>query len=760
MKKRLRFFPIYIKKMKHKVFSKVLILFMLIISSFCLSKAQDNSWQQMNGPYGGFISQMITGNNGCVCAATDFGGLYVSNDYGKHWTERVGDWIECLAVNKKGKLFAGGIRSIFTSTDDGLTWTSVSPPEFSGMWISAIAIDSSNRVYAGGYNGLFRSDNDGESWIPINSGLENLSAQYPFCLAAGPEGVVFAGFLEGIYRTTDHGTHWSQINDGIPSDSREMRSIVITKSGYVLAATYVKGVFRSTIYGNSWVEVLDDYSFSLTIDKSGHIFQGSMGNGIYKSDDEGLTWLPVNTGLGDLEVRSLAANSEDTIFAGTHGMGVFRSSNLGLSWEEMNDGLDNIWIDFLTGNSKNEIFAGCSGGGVLKTSDGGVTWTRVAQGLDPMIYSLTIDSADRIFVSNRDGAFMSTDNGKSWETLFSNFPYYMNFAFSSTGNIVATGFLLTGGGVWISDNRGTNWIQSLVIDPPDSPTDVLINDNNDIFVGSYINGLYISKDFGASWDKKMIDPLYYNVFKLFLNKNGSLFASAFDSDWGCKVFRSEDNGATWTNVSDSLPNNQVFSFAAKSDSCIFLGTMGSGVYCSSDNGQTWIPTNNGLKRKNISSLYIDRNGYLYAGSTGGDNRKKSLGKGYKKGVYLNGDQFNKGNMIDAIKGGYLFRIHADAAVVTGIDDTKPESNYGNLEQNYPNPFSGETEIRFTLPEAMHIQLRLFNSIGVLVKTLLDVEASAGLNTVRLNADNLKSGIYFYQLNTGTHTQVKNMIIIK
>ena len=81
-----------------------------------------------------------------------------------------------------------------------------------------------------------------------------------------------------------------------------------------------------------------------------------------------------------------------------------------------------------------------------------------------------------------------------------------------------------------------------------------------------------------------------------------------------------------------------------------------------------------------------------------------------------------------------------------------------LEQNYPNPFSGETEIRFSLPEAAHVRMTLFNSIGNQVNIILDADAPAGLNTVKLDAGKLKAGIYFYQLKTGTFSQVRRMVV--
>jgi hypothetical protein len=81
-----------------------------------------------------------------------------------------------------------------------------------------------------------------------------------------------------------------------------------------------------------------------------------------------------------------------------------------------------------------------------------------------------------------------------------------------------------------------------------------------------------------------------------------------------------------------------------------------------------------------------------------------------------------------------------------------------LEQNYPNPFSGGTEIRFTLPEQAPVQLILYNSVGQQVQVLIDGLAPAGLNTVRLEGGNLKPGMYIYQLKTGVVTQARRMVV--
>jgi hypothetical protein len=83
-----------------------------------------------------------------------------------------------------------------------------------------------------------------------------------------------------------------------------------------------------------------------------------------------------------------------------------------------------------------------------------------------------------------------------------------------------------------------------------------------------------------------------------------------------------------------------------------------------------------------------------------------------------------------------------------------------LEQNYPNPFSTETEIKFRIPAETHIQLKLYNYLGVEVQTLIDAIAPAGNQTVRLSSANISSGIYYYQLKAGNYSLTKKLIVTR
>jgi len=83
-----------------------------------------------------------------------------------------------------------------------------------------------------------------------------------------------------------------------------------------------------------------------------------------------------------------------------------------------------------------------------------------------------------------------------------------------------------------------------------------------------------------------------------------------------------------------------------------------------------------------------------------------------------------------------------------------------LGQNYPNPFASETAIPFTASDDTPVELRLFDSSGKLVQILLKDIAPKGNNTVRLYAENLSPGTYFYQLKAGDYVNTKKMVVIE
>ncbi len=90
----------------------------------------------------------------------------------------------------------------------------------------------------------------------------------------------------------------------------------------------------------------------------------------------------------------------------------------------------------------------------------------------------------------------------------------------------------------------------------------------------------------------------------------------------------------------------------------------------------------------------------------------------------------------------------------------PIPSHFGLAQNYPNPFNPTTRFNYALPGDAHVLLKIYNVIGQTVATLVDEFQHAGFKSVSYDASRLPSGIYFYQLQAGTYTETKKMLLIK
>jgi parallel beta-helix repeat protein len=83
-----------------------------------------------------------------------------------------------------------------------------------------------------------------------------------------------------------------------------------------------------------------------------------------------------------------------------------------------------------------------------------------------------------------------------------------------------------------------------------------------------------------------------------------------------------------------------------------------------------------------------------------------------------------------------------------------------LYQNFPNPFNPSTTIRYQLPRASHVTLKVFNTLGQEVATLVNGVEEPGYKSVEFNASNLTSGVYCYRLQAGDFVQSKKLMMLK
>jgi len=106
------------------------------------------------------------------------------------------------------------------------------------------------------------------------------------------------------------------------------------------------------------------------------------------------------------------------------------------------------------------------------------------------------------------------------------------------------------------------------------------------------------------------------------------------------------------------------------------------------------------------------------------------------------------------------RLNEEEPGAEGITGTATVPLESSLEQNYPNPFNPSTTISYALPKDCKVTLKIYNSIGQEVATLVDGVESAGFHSAVWNASNLSSGVYFYRMTAGEFTSVKRLTLVK
>jgi uncharacterized lipoprotein YddW (UPF0748 family) len=103
-------------------------------------------------------------------------------------------------------------------------------------------------------------------------------------------------------------------------------------------------------------------------------------------------------------------------------------------------------------------------------------------------------------------------------------------------------------------------------------------------------------------------------------------------------------------------------------------------------------------------------------------------------------------------------LRTAAPTSIAVDEEIPDQYL--LSQNYPNPFNPSTQIRFQIPEATGVILKVYDMLGREVGELVNDYLSPGTYTVTFDAAALPSGMYIYQLRAGSFVENKRMIFVK
>lgn len=468
---------------------------------------------------------------------------------------------------------------VFKTNDDGITWKNISDGFFKTGSVGAISVSESdtNVVYVGmgehaarGVmtsmgDGVYKSTDAGKTWSHI--GLENtihisdviIHPTNSDVLYVAAQGAQYAGSKErGIYRSTDGGKNWEQVlyvddRTGASSLSMDMNNPRI-------------------LYASMWQH--ERYPWVIK--------SGGEKSGLYKSTDGGDTWTKMKAGLpkhfGKSGISVSRANSE-RVYAvieaeGKKG-GVYRSDDAGKKWRQVNSNRINIarsWYYMeIFADPQNENVVYVLNAPVMKSIDGGKSFSNipVPHGDNHHLWINPHDNKNMIN-SNDGGANISFNGGRSWSTqqnqptsqfyrvITDNLVPYNVYGGQQDNSAIAIASRTNDGGIdwkdWYSVAGGES---AFIAFDPDNPETV--------YGGTYQGN--ISKWTKSSRTQKSIKE--YPELGLSIapkdsryryNWNAPIISSPHDRNTiyhaGNVVFKTTNEGVTWTEVSPDLTKNE------------------------------------------------------------------------------------------------------------------------------------------------------------------------------------------------------------
>jgi photosystem II stability/assembly factor-like uncharacterized protein len=243
------------------------------------------------------------------------------------------------------------------------------------------------------------------------------------------------------------------------------------------------------------------------------------------------------------------------------------------------------------------------------------------------------------------------------------------------------------------------------------------------------------------------------------------------------ILRSTDTGFNWANV--SIPDTS-FDFNAISQQGVYYTgdifvAVGSGgrIYKTTDVGDTWQQkisgTTSNLRSVSFvsqdSGVVVGDNGTILFTTNGGDTW-------FTDAAFISPTtrDFKSVSCIDKETNTYsaisdsLFFVSTEQIIVE-VKETKILHVEGySLNQNYPNPFNPTTTIRYQLPVAGNVTLKVYDILGHEVVTLVDAYKPTGSYEINfqstINNKQLTSGVYFYHLRAGSFAETKKMILLR
>ncbi|GAB4247495.1 MAG: exo-alpha-sialidase [Saprospiraceae bacterium] len=548
--------------------------------------------------------------------------------------------------NTRGSVGIGILRSL----DGGQTWEKsldFSMDQEEGIWDIVVAPSDPQVVYAATTNGVFKSTDGGDSWdwvldVPMATDL----VVYP---TDADKVLVACGNFEspgyGLYRTGNGGQFWHMvISNGIPSTYRGKGQLGMAPSNPdIVYASFGDGfttaegaswLCRSTDFGQTWqLRNTTDYSkwqgwfaHDVAVDPQNPDKIVVIGIDVWNSSDGGLTLTQTSVGgtgfsnpppqgpdgvinyvHSDVHDVNFHPTEPGVLFVCSDG-GIHRSDDGGQTFASRNGGLQTVqfYNGFSTSPNNPQFCLGGLQDNNTIVWNGDLTWTRIGGG-DGSWTAIHPDDDNTFFISSQYLNVRRTTNGGNNFTSMvipGNSPtaFIAPYVISpANGDVMYAGTALVartanGGDNWVASNGGNALDGNPVLS-----MDASWQDDGVVYVATApYNGnrghVFRTDNNGVTWPNITGDlpdrfPMDIAVHPL----DDRIAFVAFSGYGTGHVYRTEDAGYTWEDISEGLPDVPTNAVIVDPlyPSNIYVGND-IGVFASVDNGATWINYSEGL----------------------------------------------------------------------------------------------------------------------------------------------------------------------
>lgn len=667
---------------------------------------------------------------------------------------------------------AVGFRGMWRTNDGGTTFQRIPDVTSVVVWSRIVFTDRYTGYALNSWPGYYAMTTDGgNTWafnmnspkVPINDIWHPSSHVY-----------VLAGADGKWYKSINGGNSFSSTQITTDASSIVRMKFWDINNGIAIFNSNADGVRRTSDGGNTWSIITTGLpnSFFFQIDMIGDtLYLTGDPYSIYKSTDHGSSWQGINFNAPyaqqpytlDYLTTSFYGNAFVTV--GMHGfMNYVAGADTPVFLTQMKK--LGAGLDICTANSGNNLIAVgvpttlSASDQVLLSTDKGVTWTipainnkkslrqRTVVFYDSVSsvlgssYSLNsikmIDNLRGFAVGTSGTVLKTTDAGLSWSTVTTTIPdteylACVDFAGTDTGWIF-TQNLNPNGTIWKTTNGGDSWTQSRLTGTSGSASKIvsahMVNKKYGwVLAGN--NFVYKTSDGGTSWVRQSLTSSnnLYDI-RMIDTLEGYCVGSG-------RIFKTRSGGASWDSLKFPLSSTGFSMYKVR---IIDSKT----IIAAGDPATTIISTNNGITWKQyitsagntIHGLCVDTSGtmkYAYCCDS----------YSYIFGMDLSG-------------------IHNESDV-TPVASENEHTNTPlviNLNENYPNPFNPETEIRYTVSIETDLTLKIYNILGKEVALLVSGRQAPGTYSVKWNAGEYPSGVYLYELAAGSQHLVKKMLLLK